>query len=207
MSEQLTIIQGDILSVGDRPETDTGIGVEAALWRVLRRGIPLQGRFKILAPYPAGACLCILLEMNPLLELVCLAAPEQLGIKKEERKRMSFVEDEIRSFRAAADFDMVFCSLPRVEDEADRLAEDLCHCRMLLRPGGQLFLHVRNYKEISVLARMILRKRSAVTGILARAGLSSVVEWGLLQATPLFRPAPPFPLSAENVLRVDMQGD
>lgn len=151
MSGLLAAIQQNIFSVFNRMGTENSTLAEAALRRVVGRHIPVQGRFKIFIPYPAEELSCSLLEMNPMLELVCLSSQKQLERMEEGRQRICFSDGDLRSFRARADFDMVLFSLQGVEGSADRLSEDLCHCRMLLKPGGQLFLHVRNYKAKSFL--------------------------------------------------------
>lgn len=64
----------------------------------------------------------------------CLAdsAPEGVEVSRLSRG--------LRNFRSKPRFDLLFYSLPQDLVDTDRLLEDLCYCRMLLRPGAFLFL-------------------------------------------------------------------
>lgn len=181
MSELLAVIEKNIASVVNNTRTEKGMSAERRLYRIIRRYIPARGKFKILSPYSTGELLCPLLEVNHALELVCLATKRQLMEKKETRDRIFFLNDELRSVRAKADFDLVFCSLLQIEGEVDRLSEDLCHCRMLLKPGGQLLFHVRNGKGKSLKEILGLERGVTVTEMFLRAGLGNIVERRLPQ--------------------------
>lgn len=144
MSELLTTIQEDICSVFNYTRTEKNDGAEPSLCRIIRRIIAPHSRNNILLPYFAEELILPLLEVKGTLELVCLDPKRQYRCKKEESHRIRFLESDLRLFRAKADFDLVFCSLSHVEGGTDKFVEDLCYCRMLLKPGGRVFIFVAN---------------------------------------------------------------
>jgi len=51
------------------------------------------------------------------------------------------IQCELRNYRSKAQFDMLFYSHPKnTKNSMGDFLEDLCYCRMLLSPGGFLFL-------------------------------------------------------------------
>ncbi len=51
------------------------------------------------------------------------------------------VSRELREFRSKPRFDLLFYSCPQdADDKRASFLEDICYCRMLLRPGAYLFL-------------------------------------------------------------------
>ena len=174
MSEQLTATEGEILAVDGAGES----WEEPIVCRTMRKAVPVQGGWKILLPYSAEELLYPLLELNPALKLLSLASNRRCREIKDETRQFVSADKVVCSFRAAADFDMVFCSLLRVDQAVDSLSEALCHCRMLLKPGGHLFLHVRHHrvKVKSFLEILRLQPSGTATALLARAGLNEITE-------------------------------
>ncbi len=176
MSELLTTIQEDIYSVFNYTRTEKSDGTDRSLCRVLTRQIPAQKRCKILFPYLAKELIAPLLEVCRSPELVCLVSKGQYGLKEEERHRLLLIESDLRLFRAKADFDLVFCSLLHVEGGTDKILEDLCYCRMLLKPGGMVFVFVENETENIGMEMFRARRRTVAAGMLLQAGLGKIAE-------------------------------
>ncbi|MBW1750333.1 MAG: hypothetical protein JRJ37_06500 [Deltaproteobacteria bacterium] len=180
MSELLATIQNAILFFGSNTRNGKGVLRDRTFYRVIKRNLLAREELKILIPYSSKELLCPLLVENHVLECVYLDAKrlrvkKQLMGKENKRDRISFLENDLRSFRAKADFDLVFCALPQIGTETDRLLVDLCHCRMLLKPGGQLYLYVENHKEGSIMERLGLQ-RGVVAKMLLRSGFNNTVE-------------------------------
>ncbi|NOR23580.1 MAG: hypothetical protein GQ542_04175 [Desulforhopalus sp.] len=180
MSELLATIQNAILSLGCSTRFGKGVLRDRTFSRVIKRHILAREGLKILVPYSSKELLCPLLEENHVLECVYLDAKslrvkKQLMGKENKRDRIFFLDNDLRAFRAKADFDLVFCALSQVGTETDRLLVDLCHCRMLLKPGGQVYLYIKNHKEGSMMERLGLQ-RGVVAKMLLRSGFSNTVE-------------------------------
>ncbi|MBU0961777.1 MAG: hypothetical protein KKD01_11180 [Proteobacteria bacterium] len=111
-----------------------------------------------------------------MLDLVCLSPIDATIVNNEKGHRVFFPDKNLRLFRDKADFDLVFCTLMNFQGETDRLCEDFCQCRMLLKPGGKFFLHVKNDKAKSFMEIFMLKKGGVAAGILSRVGLSNIVE-------------------------------
>lgn len=176
MSELLTTIQEDICSVFNYTRTEKNDGAEPSLCRIIRRIIAPHSRNNILLPYFAEELILPLLEVKGTLELVCLDPKRQYRCKKEESHRIRFLESDLRLFRAKADFDLVFCSLSHVEGGTDKFVEDLCYCRMLLKPGGRVFIFVANEGGDAGLEMFKARRRTVAAEMLLQAGLSNITE-------------------------------
>lgn len=172
MSEPLIATAGKILAV----DTTGRSWAEPMVCRAMRKAVPAQGSWKILLPYSTEQLLYPLLELNPALKLLSLATNRRCREIRDEKRQVVSADEMVRSFRAAADFDMVFCSLLQVDQARDSLSEALCHCRMLLKPGGHLFLHVRHHKARSFLEILRGQRPDAATALLARAGLNEITE-------------------------------
>ena len=179
MSELLATIQDTFNFVGSDTGIEKEILREQTFCRVIRKNIPACEAMKILVPYSPDLAYPLPAEKDDL-EFVYLNARRQRMRRKfigqeDGRHLISFLDDNLRAYRAKPDFDLVFYVLPQVEAEINRLHEDLCYCRMLLKPGGQLFLYVENHNKGSLMERLGLQ-RGMGSAILSRAGLNNIAE-------------------------------
>ena len=87
----------------------------------------------------------------------------------EENGRVHLVRNNIRSIRGIANCDMAFCTPPKTETEMDVFLEELCLCRMLLKPDAKLYLLAVNDGRESV-KDCSAQKKDLLQKILLRAG-------------------------------------
>lgn len=80
---------------------------------------------------------------------------------------------DLYSFHDKARFDLLFYSLPQGEWKQSALLENLCYCRMLLRPGAKLCL-LKNNRAPQGLRPHFSRKKAIETNWLIRAGFTQI---------------------------------
>jgi hypothetical protein len=149
-----------------------------SLSQFFRKQIPVWQDLKILIPYSDGGSLYPLLKTNPALELIYLGdksqgMEKQLPVSQEGKSRIHFIKDDIRSIRGMVDCDMVFCDLSRPDNKMNGLREELCLCRMLLKPGGKLIIRSLNNKKGSFWEIVTLKKGPMIK-MLSGAGFCDI---------------------------------
>jgi hypothetical protein len=123
-----------------------------SLSEFIRKRIFKAQDLKVLVPYPENGELSSLLKTFP-----------------EEKGRIHLVRNNIRSIRGIANCDMAFCTPPKTETEMNAFLEELCLCRMLLKPDAKLYLLALNDERESV-KECSAEKKDLLQEILLRAG-------------------------------------
>lgn len=180
MSALFTIMKHTLVSVKNSPILNNKPSINPIFSKIIRRHAKSQKELKILIPYSSTELFFPELQKNHTLEFVYLDT-KMIHVKKklmketEKRDGISFIDNDLRTFRAKAYFDLVFCAPTHIENETDRLLEDLCHCRLLLKPGGKVFLYLENHEHESTMEKFGLQK-GVVAEMLLRSGLSDVTK-------------------------------
>ncbi len=98
---------------------------------------------------------------------------KQLAASAPNQTEIIRLNHDLCSFHDKARFDLLFYSLPQGEWKQSALLENLCYCRMLLRPGAKLCL-VQKSKEPQGLLQHFSRKKAIETDWLIRAGFTQI---------------------------------
>lgn len=91
----------------------------------------------------------------------------------------------LREFRSEPCFDLLFYPVPQDLTDLQNLLEDLCYCRMLLRPGAFLFLVSKGNRASRLCDYFTITKREEVSW-LRWAGFMKIISQKMDNGVKLF---------------------
>jgi len=97
----------------------------------------------------------------------------QLASCVPENTELVHINHGLKKFISKPRFDLIFFSLPKNGYEQSAVCETLCHCRMLLKPGGLLVFQTIDDRHDNLL-QFFNWKKSMEARILIRAGYSRI---------------------------------
>ena len=98
---------------------------------------------------------------------------DQLIDSVSRQSELIILDHALQSFTSKPRFDLLFYSLPSNEYNRALFHEDLCYCRMLLKPGGKLCFVTPPHRT-KTLTGCLSWKKSEEVASLARAGFSKI---------------------------------
>ncbi len=94
---------------------------------------------------------------------------DQLESSVPEQTELRHIDHGLKKFMSKPRFDLVFYSLPENGYNQSVTCENLCYCRMLLKPGGMLLFQKAPDRGTN-LVRLFTWKKSLEARMLLRAG-------------------------------------